>query len=261
MIGVAHGIDRVRYPMLAISALAWIALAAGRGLHVPGAHLICSAAGVGPPSTAVSLAMLLALNPPSALAAGWALMLAAMMSPLVVTDIQYIRFTSLARRRARSIALFLAGYGGVWMLSGALLVAAGVAARVLAPGSYVPAIAAGFVAFAWQASPLKQRCLNACHATRPMRAFGREADLDAVGFGWTRGLWCAASCGWLMLIPMLLPEGHLVAMAAVALLMFCERLEDPAPPQWKLRGFAKAARIVAARARIRWRRWIAATAP
>jgi hypothetical protein len=56
-----------------------------------------------------------------------------------------------------------------------------------------------------------------------------------------------------MLFPMLLPEGHLVAMAAVAILVFCERLEDPEPPGWKMRGLGKAWRMMAARICIRWR--------
>lgn len=56
-----------------------------------------------------------------------------------------------------------------------------------------------------------------------------------------------------MLLPMLLPEGHLIAMAGVAILVFCERLEDPEPPRWKMRGLGKAGRMIAARIRIRYR--------
>lgn len=261
MIDVAREVRRVRYPVLAISALAWVALAAWPGLHAPGMSLYCSAIGNRTAPVAESLPLLLALNPPSALAAGWALMLVAMMSPLVISEIHHIRFTSLARRRARSIALFVAGYGGIWMLCGASLTGAGIVARVWAPVSYGPALAAGVIAGVWQASPLKQHCLNKCHANRPLRAFGLEADLDAVRFGWTRGVWCAGSCGWLMLIPVLLPRDHLVAMAAVAMLIFCERLEDPEPPTWKMRSLGKARRMIAARLCIVWQRRFGSTRP
>jgi predicted metal-binding membrane protein len=253
MIDIAREVARVRYPVLAISAFAWGALAAGPGMHVPGMHVHCPATGSGTATMAASLSMLLAMNPPSALAAGWALMLVAMMSPLVISEIYHIRFTSLARRRARSIALFVAGYGGVWMVCGAVLTGAGFVALALAPGSYIPATVAGLITCVWQASPFKQRCLNKCHDNRPLRVFGPEADLDAFRFGWTHGVWCAGSCSALMLFPMLLPEGHLVAMAAVAILVFCERLEDPEPPGWKMRGLGKAWRMMAARIRIRWR--------
>lgn len=252
MIDIAREVARVRYPALAISALAWGALAAGTGMHVRGVHILCSATGNGVATMTASLSVLLSLNPPSALAASWALMLVAMTSPLVIPEIHHIRFTSFARRRARSIALFVAGYGGVWMLCGAVLTSAAFVALALAPGSYIPTTVAGVITCVWQASPLKQCCLNKCHQNWPLRVFGLEADLDAFRFGWTHGLWCVGSCSALMLLPMLLPEGHLMAMAAVAILAFCERLEDPEVPKWKMRGLGKAGRIIAARIRIRW---------
>ena len=253
MLDVARQVARVRYAVLAISALAWGALLTGAGMPVAGMHDHCLATGSGAAATGESLAMLLAVNPLSALAAGWALMVAAMMSPLVISEIHHIRFTSFARRRARSIALFVAGYGGVWMMCGVALTGGGLMALALAPGSYIPAAVAGVIACVWQVSPFKQRCLNKCRDHRPLRAFGPEADLDAFRFGCTHGVWCAGSCSALMLVPMLLPAGHLAAMAAVAILAFCERLEDPEPPTWKLRGPSKARRMMAARIRIRWR--------
>jgi predicted metal-binding membrane protein len=253
MIDIAREVARVRYPALVVSAFAWGALAAGPGMNVPLMNVYCSAMGSGTASMTASLSMFLALNPLSALAGGWALMLVAMMSPLIVSEIHHIRFTSLTRRRARSIALFVVGYGGFWMLCGAVLTGAGFVALAWAPGSYIPTTVAGVITCVWQASPLKQRCLNKCHDNPPLRVFGLEADLDAFRFGWTRGLWCAGSCSGLMLFPMLLPEGHWMAMAAVAILVFCERLEDPKPPRWKIRGLGKAGRMIAARIRIRWR--------
>jgi predicted metal-binding membrane protein len=242
MIDFAREVAHVRYPVLA----------AGPGMQVPGMHVYCWATGNGTVPMTASLSIWLALNPPSALAVGWALMLLAMMSPLVISEIHHIRITCLARRRARSIALFVTGYGGVWMLCGAVLTGAVMVALTLAPGSFILATLAGLITCVWQASPFKQRCLNKCHDNRPLRVFGLEADLDAFRFGWTRGVWCAGSCSGLMLFPMLLPEGHLMAMAAVAILVFCERLENPEPPRWKMRGFGKAGRMIAARIRIRW---------
>jgi predicted metal-binding membrane protein len=106
------------------------------------------------------------------------------------------------------------------------------------------------IALAWQFSPFKQRCLNRCHAHGELSAFGAAADLDALRFGLAHGIWCACSCWALMLFPMLLPRGHLVAMACIAVLIFCERLEQPNPPCWRWRGLGKAKRIVLAQARI-----------
>jgi predicted metal-binding membrane protein len=253
MIDIAREVARIRYPVLAISALGWGVLVAGPSLRIPGVDVYCSAMGGGLTTLAASFSMALALHPPSALAAWWALMLVAMMSPLTIAELHHIRFTSLARRRARSIALFVAGYGGVWMVCGVVLTGIGIAAMTSAPGSYRPAMMTGLIACVWQASPLKQRCLNKCHDNPPLRAFGWEADLDVFRFGWTHGVWCVGSCGWLMLFPLVLPDGHLMAMAAVAVLVFSERLEDSAPPRWKMRGLGKAGRMIAARLRIRWR--------
>jgi hypothetical protein len=54
-----------------------------------------------------------------------------------------------------------------------------------------------------------------------------------------------------MLSPMLLPQGHVAAMAVVTVLTVSERLEYPRPPSWRWRGFGKARRIVVAQTRIR----------
>jgi predicted metal-binding membrane protein len=58
--------------------------------------------------------------------------------------------------------------------------------------------------------------------------------------GFEHGIWCTSSCWAAMLFPMLLPSGHFVAMVAVAVLMFCERLDPPGTPSWRLRGFGTA---------------------
>jgi predicted metal-binding membrane protein len=95
--------------------------------------------------------------------------------------------------------------------------------------------------------------LNRCHGLRALAAFGRAADNDALVFGATQGVWCAGSCWAWMLAPLLLPSGHIVAMAAITVLIFCERLDDPAPVRWRWRGFGKTHRIVAERMKIRMR--------
>jgi predicted metal-binding membrane protein len=233
MFDIAREVARVRYPVFAISMVAWAVLLVrpfGVNNHCP-----------------------IMENSPRAIAAGWVLMLVAMMAPLTIPALHHVRFTSLARRRGRAIAMFVAGYGAVWMAGGILFVAIERAALTVAPDSYVPATFAVFAALIWQASPLKQTCLNRCHDNRPIAVFGLEADLDVFHFGLTHGAWCVGGCWALMLFPMLLPEGHLVAMAAVAVLVFCERLEDPEPPRWQLRGLGRASRIVIARTRLRLR--------
>ncbi len=242
-------IARVRNPVLLLSAAAWIWLLADPGGLTGQAHCAALASGSLPPAAA--LPMLLAMYPPASLAAGWGLMLVAMMSPALILPISHVRLSSFKRRRARAIVLFAAGYGAVWMAVGGVLMAGVLAARGLAPGSYLPAASVILLAIVWQFSPVKQRCLNRCHAHGELAAFGAAADLDALRFGASHGAWCAGSCWALMLFPMLLPQGHVAAMAVVTVLTVSERLEYPRPPSWRWRGLGKARRIVVAQTRIR----------
>jgi predicted metal-binding membrane protein len=195
--------------------------------------------------------MLLAMNPPGALAAGWALMLVAMMSPVLIQPLCDIRIGSFANRRARSMVLFVAGYMAIWMVLGGVLLGIELAVKLWAPQSYLPAMGVALIALIWQFSPGKQRCLNRCHAHTELGPFGLKADFDAIHCGLTHGIWCAGSCWGLMLFPMLLPWGHMVAMAGVTVLIFGERLEHPKVPAWRWRGLGKLWRMVIAQARLR----------
>jgi predicted metal-binding membrane protein len=221
---------RLRNAVLSFSLVAWIII-----LVEPRVSSCCSINGA-----VVSWQMLLSANPPAFLAREWALMLIAMMTPVLVPALYHIRISSFARRQLRSMALFIAGYGAVWMAAGIVLVEAGLIANWRMPGSYLPAIIVGAIAVVWQASPFKQRCLNRCHSHRTLSPFGWDADWDATRMGFEHGFWCTSSCWAAMLFPMLLPNGHFVAMAAVAVLMFCERLDPPGTPSWRWRGFGTA---------------------
>jgi predicted metal-binding membrane protein len=247
MLYSAREFARVRNAVLLLSALTWIVLLAGAG----GVLAHCPAKTFAGTPLPASFQMLLAMNPPTSLAAGWALMLVAMMSPGLITPICHIRIRSFTHRRARAIALFVAGYAAIWMAAGGVLILLELAVQLLAPQSYLPAAGIILIALVWQFSPIKQRCLNRCHAHAEVAAFGFAADRDALRFGITHGIWCAGSCWALMLFPMLLPRGHIVAMAAVAVLIFSERFEQPMPPRWRWRGLGKARRLVVAQARIR----------
>jgi predicted metal-binding membrane protein len=238
---------RVTTAALLVSALAWTVLVAAP--HDASIVVSCRIAGSHGAAPPASLQMLLAMNPPGVLAAGWMLMLVAMMAPALILPLHQLRIRSLARRRARTVALFVAAYAAIWVAAGAGLMLMALVIAALAPQPLVAALAAIGGALLWQCSPIKQRCLNRCHAQPELAAFGRAADVDALRFGARHGLWCVGSCWALMLVPVLLPRGHLVAMAAVTVLVCAERLERPRLPSWRLRGLGKATRIVAWRAR------------
>lgn len=215
--------SQVRSPMLIITAVAWIALllAPGGSLHVHHvAHL-----------------------PLTSLAAGWVLMSAAMMTPMLIAPVRHVRNSSFARRRARAIALFVAAYAAVWMAAGCVLLA-------LAVDTRVTALTVAIVALVWQLSPIKQRCLNRCHAHSELAAFGPAAHLSALRFGCTHGIWCVGSCWAMMLLPLLVTRGHILLMAAVSLWLIAERFERPFPPCWRWRGPATALRIAVVQTRM-----------
>lgn len=243
----ARELATVRVTLLVVAAVAWGALLLSHTLGPVSAHGLATHTHGALPLSAL-LQMPVALNPPTMLA-DWALMLVAMMSPALILPLHHIRIRSFTRRRRRAVALFVAAYATVWLTLGAALAALGVAVAALAPQSYLPAVLAIVAALVWQCSPIKQRCLNRCHAHPELSAFGVAADIDVLRFGAVHGLWCVGSCWLLMLFPLLLPHGHLAAMAAVTVLILSERLERPTPPRWDMRGLGKATRIVVERGR------------
>ena len=233
--------------MLSISALFWILLLVNPGNLLTIQHCAVTTTG----SSRASLQMLLAMNPITSLLAGWALMVIAMMLPKLILPVRYICERSLRSRRFWSALLFVSGYTGVWMVAAFFMIAVIFWLNLLMPKSYLPAIAAGLIAIIWQFSPVKQRCLNRGHDHRALAAFGWAANRDAFLFGVVHGVWCVGS-GWaLMLFPMLLPEGHNIAMIFVTFIMLSEHLENPRPPQWRLSFRNKLMRIALAQTQIK----------
>lgn len=234
-------------PTLLLSAGMWMMLLVNPGSIITLAHCPVTHSG----ASLVSFQMLLEMNPISSLMAGWALMLVAMMSPTLITPLRHILKRSFKRRRARSVTHFVAGYAAIWMAAGGVLSAVTLMLNLLAPQSYLWAAGVGIIAFVWQCSPMKQRCLNRGHNHKELAAFGIAADLDALRFGIMHGVWCVGSCWALMLLPMLLQQGHFAAMAIVTFVMTSERLEQPRPLSWRLRFPGKLLRIVVAQTRMR----------
>jgi predicted metal-binding membrane protein len=245
----ARELARVRNPVLLVSAVTWILLLVEPGSMGRFAHCPATTSGAMPLSA--SFQILLAISEAASLMVSWALMLVAMMSPVVISPVCHIRLRSFTHRRARSTVLFVTSYAAIWTALGGVLLAIELAAMLFAPQSYLPAAGVVLIALVWQFSPIKQRCLNRCYAHTELSAFGAAADFDALRFGMTHGIWCVGSCWALMLFPMLLPRGHVFAMATVAILINSERLEQPRPACWRWRGLGKAVRIVVAQTQTR----------
>jgi predicted metal-binding membrane protein len=173
-------------------------------------------------------------------------MLAAMMAPTLISPIVYIRSRSFARRRGRSVAFFIFGYLAVWMAVSAVLIPFRIGAVSLASQSCLIESAALAVALVWQCCPIKQICLNRCHAHRELAAFGHAADRSLIRFGLEHGFYCMGSCWALMLLPTFIAAGHFVTMAIGTILIFADRVERPRLPNWRWRGTGALIRIVIA---------------
>jgi len=249
MTPAARDRQKVGIPVLAATFAAWVALVAQAG----GAGLMgscCVPASLQDGFSSSSWHMLMVRNPPGLLALGWGLMVVAMMGPMMSGCIRHVVDRSLSRRRATGVLLFLAGYVGVWMAVGALMLPLALAIRLFAPTSFVPVAVAGLLALVWQCSPQKQRCLNRGHSHPRLAAFGAAAYLDTFRFGLTHGVWCVGSCGALMFVTELLPVGHLAAMVAVTIWLVAEKLNRTEPPRWRVRGVGKAIRLTYAQTRL-----------
>jgi predicted metal-binding membrane protein len=244
------GFDKSRFDtwlvvLGSISLAAWSALAFGGSTSM--LSVLCSSGAGSAIPLSVSFDLALLVNSPARLASGWALMLAAMMLPVVAAPLRHVRDRSFARRRGRAMLLFVLGYFAVWMAAGVVLQLVALTAVWVVPTPLVLGLAFA-LAVAWQVTPAKQWCLNRCHRRPQLAAFGVAADRDAFDFGLTHGAYCAGAC-WALMLPMLFSgEGQFVAMIAVTLLVFAERLERPAPLAWRWRGVGKAVRIVLAQA-------------
>jgi predicted metal-binding membrane protein len=160
----------------------------------------------------------------------WLAMILAMAPPLLLREIGRLWRTSLHRRRHLTLGSFLSGYVAVWLLVGVAL--AMLAGWVSASSNRVAA-AIALIAL-WHCSPVRQRCLNACHRTPRLRVFGVVAQWDALRYGFASGGYCAGACGLAMLLVLLAPGQHLAGMAVVALLATVERHLPARRPHWRL---------------------------
>lgn len=205
----------------------------------------------------VSFQMFLAMNSVSDLMLGWIMMVLAMMLPKLIVPIQYIYDRSLKRRRLGSAVLFVLGYTITWAVAGFVINVLILGLNLLFPMSYIPALVVAFIVVVWQFSPVKQRFLNRGHNHWSLAAFGWAASLDAFRFGVMHGVWCIGS-GWaLMLFPMLLPEGHNLAMIIIAFIMISEHMEHPRLPRWYFNFRLKLFRIMIFQTKIRIKQLIA----
>jgi hypothetical protein len=152
--------------------------------------------------------------------AATALMVVAMMSPLVLPTLRHIALTSLRSYRHSMQGVFLVGYVGVWTLLTLALVAATGAAAAIISRALVMAVA-GVAATAWQFARRKRRALRRCARTIPLPATGWRAFRDCARFGSVSAASCAATCWGFMTVAT--AAGHRIGVMA---LLFVAQLRE-----------------------------------
>ena len=247
---------RIRTPVLVVTAAAWAVFllldplrsAFGAGWGPASAALVPALAQADHAHHAV-VATGLPASPASVghvagLLFGWALMLTAMMAPLLIPALRHVRARSLRSRRWRALGLVTLAHVAVWTAGGIVLLAAASLLRSVSGPREVALLLALVAALSWQLSPLKQHCLNRHCARPPISSFGRAADHDALRFGGTHAAWCFGSCWALMLVPLLAPAWHLAIMLVVSVWMWVEPLDRPEGPAWRVRLPLRFLRVV-----------------
>jgi predicted metal-binding membrane protein len=184
-----------------------------------------------------ALGWALVLNPPVRVLSDWALMLLAMMPPLLAVPLMHVWRSSLPRRRVRALAYFVLGYGCLWMAAGPILISLALLLQLVA-GNGVLAFAGGLLlATIWSASPWQRAALNRSHRLRRIGLFGWAADRECLTFGVIHAVWCVASCWAWMLVPLAAGRWHIPAMMFAGAVMLGERLAAPNRPRWRLPTF------------------------
>ncbi len=169
----------------------------------------------------------------------WVVMMAAMMFPSVAPAVLvYAQYT---RQRAGAwpllAALFVAGYLMIWSAVGvgayivvALLVPLIVAIPLVqaAPEVFLGAvISAGGL---YQLTPLKSKCLGHCRSPLHwlFRGF-RPGAAGALRMGVEEGVFCLGCCAGLMLVLLAVGLASVGWMAAIAAVIFIEKVLAPTP--------------------------------
>lgn len=226
--------------LITITLLGWVVmLLQGHHLGIS-AHLIASE---GNGYSHISQALHTNLNFHSLTLMGWywLIMLVAMMSPVLAEPMRHVWLRSLARRRWSAIILFLIGYISIWMLAGMVLMLAAHLLELIAGDKWLVAFGPALVlVVVWQVSPWKQVCLNQCHWTPGLSAFGLAAVRDSLYYGIVKGFWCIGTCWALMLLPLTSVHAHLALMAATSFIIIFERYRPPRPAQWRIPLWEKA---------------------
>ncbi len=163
-------------------------------------------------------------------ASTWMAMMVAMMFPAAAPMV--LMYGRMRRNDPLSLTLFMGTYLALWFSFGAV-------AYLLSAGVESAAARSDWVAMNWgraggglvmlagiyQVTPLKEICLRHCRTPLAfVMGHWRDGRTGAISMGLHHGLYCMGCCWVLFLILIPLGMMNVAAMAAVALLVFIEKV-------------------------------------
>ena len=171
----------------------------------------------------------------------WALMMVAMMlpsaAPMILLHARIDRGTQ--AQRTRDSFLFVLCYVAVWTIFSALATLAQAAlidggllsSASLAFGSSMLRAGLLFAAAIWQLTSAKAACLEQCQSPLQfVMRYWRPGAGGAIRLGVRHGLFCLGCCWSLMLLLFVGGAMNLAWVAALAIVIFIEKI---APPAWR----------------------------
>jgi len=152
-----------------------------------------------------------------ALLGSWAVMVVAMMLPLVRRQARWLALRSLRSHRQWAVAMFAGAYLVVWVAFGAIAIALLEPVRG-APFAVAVALAAAAV---WQCAGPRRRLLRRCATQQAPAVRGARAVADWARGGAQAGTRCVGTC-WALMLPMTIAH-HPALMAGAAAVLVSER--------------------------------------
>lgn len=226
MLGVIRTQDDGRWYGLAVGTLVLCAWAALAGWGASPYAALLDHRGIGEGGLPVSRV--------AVFAAGWTLMVIAMMLPGSLPLINL--FSRMVARRPEPAVLvvrLILGYLGVWALFGAAafsgdayLHAAAARLPALGEASLWFGVVLLLLAGVYQVTPLKEICVTKCRSPYSFVAEhwrGKNAQAEALRLGVRHGLYCVGCCWTLMLLMFAIGGVHLGWMLALGAVMAAER--------------------------------------
>jgi len=221
---------RPEWPFAAALSLLWLLLLGGAWSRTDGAslHGVGNVGGdrlIGANPFVCSIALMpggqsVYLSGPVA----WAVMVAAMMTPVALPWVRHVGRNSVRGRRIRAMAIYLSTFLSVWIVAGAAAVVGWTvaASQFGVPSRPVVSIAL-LGAAAWELSGAKRRALLRCGVTVPLPPAGWHADRGCIRFGLFEARRCVTTCWALMALMIVIGQMTIAPMAVMAVIIFVEQ--------------------------------------